>query len=29
MIAAERDDWKSMQMLLQAGADTTLMDKVS
>ena len=29
MIAAQKDDETSMQMLLQADADTTLRDKVS
>ena len=29
MIAVEKDDLTSLQMLLQAGANTTLKDKVS
>ena len=29
MIAVEKDDLTSLQMLLQAGADTTIRDKVS
>ena len=29
MIAAEKDDWKSVEILLQAGADTSLKDWVS
>ena len=28
MKAVEKDDWASLQMLLQADADTTLRDKV-